>query len=108
MHLSLGIMGGGDADVRVPLKPHHHPTANYVRDLRARLPREFPSATFYFLPADITTQILNFGLPAPIDVQFRGNDITETAKLAAHLTTQLRHVPGLLDLLVQHPMDYPT
>jgi multidrug efflux pump subunit AcrB len=79
-----------------------------VRDLRDRLPREFPSATFYFLPADITTQILNFGLPAPIDVQFRGNDVRTSAKLAADLAAQLRQVPGLVDLRVQQPMDYPT
>ena len=92
----------------VTLKQHHHPTANYVRDLRARLPREFPSANFYFLPADITTQILNFGLPAPIDVQFRGNDVRTSAKLAADLAAQLRQVPGLVDLRVQQPMDYPT
>jgi len=108
MHLTSGIIGAGDADVMVTLKQHHHPTANYVRDLRARLPREFPSATFYFLPADITTQILNFGLPAPIDVQFRGNDVRTSAKLAADLAAQLRQVPGLVDLRVQQPMDYPT
>jgi multidrug efflux pump subunit AcrB len=108
MHLTSGIIGAGDADVMVTLKQHHHPTANYVRDLRTRLPREFPSATFYFLPADITTQILNFGLPAPIDVQFRGNDIRTSAKLAADLAAQLRQVPGLVDLRVQQPMDYPT
>jgi multidrug efflux pump subunit AcrB len=108
MHLTSGIIGAGDADVMVTLKQHHHPTANYVRDLRARLPREFPSTNFYFLPADITTQILNFGLPAPIDVQFRGNDVRTSAKLAADLAAQLRQVPGLVDLRVQQPMDYPT
>jgi multidrug efflux pump subunit AcrB len=107
MHLTSGIIGANDADVMVTLKQHHHPTANYVRDLRARLPREFPSANFYFLPADITTQILNFGLPAPIDVQFRGNDIRTSAKLAADLAAQLRQVAGLVDLRVQQPMDYP-
>jgi multidrug efflux pump subunit AcrB len=108
MHLTSGIIGAGDADVMVTLNPNHHPTANYVRDLRARLPRDFPSAIFYFLPADITTQILNFGLPAPIDVQFRGNDVRTSAKLAADLGNQLRQVPGLVDLRVQQPMDYPT
>jgi multidrug efflux pump subunit AcrB len=108
MHLTSGIIGAADADVMVTLKQHHQPTANYVRDLRARLPREFPSATFYFLPADITTQILNFGLPAPIDVQFRGNDVRTSAKLAADLANQLHQVPGLVDLRVQQPMDYPT
>ena len=107
MHLTSGIVGANDADVMVTLKQHHHPTADYVRDLRDRLPREFPSATFYFLPADITTQILNFGLPAPIDVQFRGNDVRTSAKLAADLAAQLRQVPGLVDLRVQQPMDYP-
>ena len=108
LHLTSGIIGASDADVTVTLKQHHLPTANYVRDLRARLPREFPSAAFYFLPADITTQILNFGLPAPIDVQFRGNDVRTSAKLAADLAAQLRQVPGLVDLRVQQPMDYPT
>ena len=122
MHLTSGIIGAGDADVMVTLKQHHQPTANYVRDLRASLPREFPSATFYFLPADIaaalslahagwvgvTTQILNFGLPAPIDVQFRGNDVRNGAKLAADPENQLRQVPGLVDLRVQQPMDYST
>jgi multidrug efflux pump subunit AcrB len=108
MHLTSGIIGANDADVMVTLKEHHHPTASYVRELRARLPREFPDATFYFLPADITTQILNFGLPAPIDVQFRGNDIRSSAKLAADLAAQLHQVPGLVDLRVQQPMDYPT
>jgi multidrug efflux pump subunit AcrB len=107
MHLTSGIIGANDADVMVTLKQHHHPTANYVRDLRTRLPREFPSANFYFLPADITTQTLNFGLPAPIDVQFRGNDVRTSAKLAADLAAQLRQVPGLVDLRVQQPMDYP-
>src|SRR5258705_1985741 len=108
MHLTSGIIGAGDADVMVTLKPHHQPTANYVRALRASLPRDFSSAIFYFLPADITTQILNFGLPAPIDVQFRGNDIETSAKLAADLKNQLLQVPGLVDLRVQQPMDYPT
>jgi multidrug efflux pump subunit AcrB len=108
MHLTSGIIGANDADVMVTLKEHHHPTANYMRELRDRLPREFPSATFYFLPADITTQILNFGLPAPIDIQFRGNDVRTSARLAADLAAQLRQVPGLVDLRVQQPMDYPT
>jgi multidrug efflux pump subunit AcrB len=108
MHLTSGIIGANDADVMVTLKEHHHPTADYVRDLRVRLPREFPNAAFYFLPADITTQILNFGLPAPIDVQFRGNDVRTSGKLAADLAAQLRQIPGLVDLRVQQPMDYPT
>src|SRR5271154_6719096 len=74
-HLTNGTLNAADADIMVSLKQDHHPTANYVRELREKLPRLFPGATFYFLPADITTQILNFGLPAPIDVQLEGNDI---------------------------------
>ena len=68
-------MGAEDGDILVSLKEDHHPTANYVRQLRKELPREFPGTEFYFLPADITTQILNFGLPAPIDIQLQSNDV---------------------------------
>ena len=75
MHATSGLIGAGDADVLVSLKEDHHPTANYIRDLRQRLPEEFPGITFYFLPADIVTQILNFGLPAPVDIQIDGADV---------------------------------
>jgi CzcA family heavy metal efflux pump len=108
MHLNSGLLGANSGDVLVTLKEDHHPTADYIRELRAKLPREFPGTTFYFLPADITTQILNFGLPAPIDIQFRGNDFRTSSKLAADLLNQLRQVPGLVDLRVQQPLDYPT
>ena len=70
-----GSSAPADADIMVSLKENHHPTADYVRELRTKLPAEFPGVTFYFLPADIVTQILNFGLPAPIDVQIEGADI---------------------------------
>ncbi len=69
----------------VTLKEDHHPTAAYVRALREELPRAFPQATFYFLPADITTQILNFGLPAPIDIQLEGNDVNASKQMADKL-----------------------
>ena len=75
MHLTSGIVGAEDGDILVSLNEDHHPTANYVRQLRKELPREFPGTEFYFLPADITTQILNFGLPAPIDIQIQSNDV---------------------------------
>jgi multidrug efflux pump subunit AcrB len=65
MHSTSGIVGAEDGDIMVSLNENHHPTANYVRELRRELPREFPGTHFYFLPADITTQVLNFGLPAP-------------------------------------------
>jgi multidrug efflux pump subunit AcrB len=107
-HLTNGMLGAGDADVMVSLKENHRPTANYVRALRTKLPRAFPGATFYFLPADITTQILNFGLPAPLDVQFEGNDVGKSYELANAMLAKLRRVPGLTDIRVQQPFDYPT
>jgi multidrug efflux pump subunit AcrB len=107
-HLTNGTLGAGDGDILVTLRPDHGPTANYVRGLRRNLPRIFPAATFYTLPADITTQILNFGLPAPIDVQIEGNDAYASKAQADKLLAQLRDVPGLTDLRIQQPFDYPT
>jgi multidrug efflux pump subunit AcrB len=107
-HLTNGTLGAGDGDILVTLRPDHGPTANYVRALRRNLPRMFPAATFYTLPADITTQILNFGLPAPIDVQIEGNDAIASRAQADKLLDQLRDVPGLIDLRIQQPFDYPT
>jgi CzcA family heavy metal efflux pump len=107
-HLTNGTLGAGDGDILVSLRPNHGPTANYVRALRRKLPRMFPAATFYTLPADITTQILNFGLPAPIDIQIEGNDADESKAQADKILAQLRDVPGLTDLRIQQPYDYPT
>jgi multidrug efflux pump subunit AcrB len=92
----------------VSLNEDHHPTADYIAKLRDELPKAFPGDMFYFLPADITTQILNFGLPAPIDVQIQGTDVRASKVLADKLLLQLRQVPGLADLRVQQPLDYPT
>jgi CzcA family heavy metal efflux pump len=102
-----GLTGAADADVLVSLKKEHHPTAHYVRTLRDKLPREFPGATFYFLPADIVTQTLNFGLPAPIDVQIDGPDIEGNHRVADQMLAELRHVRGIADLRVQQQSDYP-
>jgi CzcA family heavy metal efflux pump len=107
-HLTNGTLGAGDGDILVTLRPDHGPTANYVRALRRNLPRMFPAATFYTLPADITTQILNFGLPAPIDVQIEGNDANASKAQADKILAQFRDVPGLTDLRIQQPFDYPT
>jgi len=107
-HLTNGTLGVYDGDILVTLKDDHHPTENYVRDLRSELPRQFPSATFYMLPADITTQILNFGLPAPIDIQLEGNDVEASKVEADKVLAELRNVPGLTDLRIQQPFDYPT
>jgi multidrug efflux pump subunit AcrB len=108
MHSTSGVIGAADGDVMVTLNENHHPTADYVRELRRNLPREFPGTQFYFLPADITTQILNFGLPAPIDIQFQSNDIASSTAQATAMLQKLRKVPGLTDLRIQQPTDYPT
>ena len=85
MHSTSGIIGAADGDIMVTLNEDHHPTADYVRELREQLPREFPGTLFYFLPADITTQILNFGLPAPIDIQLQSNDVAASTQQATSL-----------------------
>jgi CzcA family heavy metal efflux pump len=107
-HLTNGTLGANDGDILVSLKEDHHPTAAYVQKLRRELPRKFPNATFYMLPADITTQILNFGLPAPIDIQLEGNDVDASKEQADKILAELRRVPGLTDVRIQQPFDYPT
>jgi multidrug efflux pump subunit AcrB len=107
-HATSGLFGSGDADILVSLKEDHTPTADFVRKLRAQLPKQFPGTTFYFLPSDIVTQILNFGLPAPIDIQIDGTDDAGNRAVANKMLDQLRHVPGLVDLRIQQPNDYPT
>src|SRR5271168_1463634 len=102
-----GLTGAADADVLVSLKEKHHSTADYVRTLRDKLPQEYPGATFYFLPADIVTQTLNFGLPAPIDIQIDGADIMANAQVADKMLKELRHVRGIADLRIQQQADYP-
>jgi multidrug efflux pump subunit AcrB len=108
MHSTSGLIGAGDADILVSLKENHHPTAEYVQRLRAKLPREFPGTTFYFLPADIVTQVLNFGLPAPIDVQIEGADIDDNREVAARMLHEIGNVPGVADARIQQAFDYPT
>ena len=107
MYSTSGVIGAGDADILVSLQANRHPTADYIRSLRKELPGEFPGTTFYFLPADMTTQILNFGLPAPVDIQVEGQDMQTNHELASHVMSQLLHVPGLTDLRIQQETDYP-
>src|SRR5438067_5023925 len=107
MHSASGVIGAADADVLVSLKADHRPTADYVRALRQKLPEEFPGVTFYFLPADIVTQIINFGLPAPIDIQIEGADIQGNRRAADKMLNELRQVRGLVDLRVHQRFDYP-
>ena len=101
-----GVVGSSDADVLVSLKSNHAPTADYIRALRRRLPGEFPGTTFAFLPADIVSQILNFGAPAPIDIQIVGSS-PKNREVANRLLASLRHIPGLVDLRVQQVFDQP-
>ena len=91
-----GTVGSSDADVLISLKPGHAPTSKYMHILRRELPREFPGATFAFLPADIVSQILNFGIPAPIDIQITGPS-PKNRDVANELLESLRHVPGFVD-----------
>jgi len=107
MHSTSGMIGAGDADIMVSLKTKHHPTADYVRKLRSTLPGEFPGATFYFLPADMVTQVLNFGLPAPIDVQIDGTDIEGNREVADRMLEEIRKTPGIVDARIQQTFDYP-
>jgi multidrug efflux pump subunit AcrB len=107
MHSTSGLIGAGDADILVTLNEHHHPTPAYVRALRKQLPAEFPGTTFYFLPADITTQILNFGLPAPVDIQIEGDNIEGNRQVADRMLSELREVPGVADGRIQQSFDYP-
>jgi multidrug efflux pump subunit AcrB len=101
-----GTIGSSDADVLITLNENHAATADYVRTLRERLPQEFPGMTFAFLPADIVSQILNFGLPAPIDVQVVGPN-PKNRDVANQLLQTLRHVPGLVDLRIQQAFNQP-
>jgi multidrug efflux pump subunit AcrB len=103
-----GVIGSADADILVSLKEgHHRPTQSWVQDLRPKLAAQFPGTMFYFLPADMITQILNFGLPAPIDVQVEGADSEANRLFADKLLNQMRNVPGLVDLRIQQPFDQP-
>ena len=102
-----GPIGTSDADILVTLSPKHHPTDNYVEQLRLSLAKTFPGVTFAFLPSDMVTQILNFGLPAPIDIQVIGNDLQGNRVWASNLLQKIRYVPGATDLRVQQPFDEP-
>ncbi len=100
-----GVIGTGDADILVSLQANHRPTAEYVKHLRARLNREFPGLTFYFLPADIVSQSINFGLPAPFDVQIVGRNQIVNREIAGRLADKIRRIPGAVDVRVQQPAD---
>jgi multidrug efflux pump subunit AcrB len=100
-------VGTSDADVLVTLTANHHPTDDYIQKLRLTLPKQFPGVTFAFLPADMVSQILNFGLPAPIDVQIVGNNLEGNRLYADKLLDKMRYVAGTSDLRIQQPFDEP-
>ena len=101
-------VGPGDADIFVNLTPDHRPTAQYVHALRAKLTALYPATRFAFLPADIVSQILNFGLPAPLDVQVAGFDVEANRHYANALLARMHSIPGVVDLRIQQDFDYPT
>jgi multidrug efflux pump subunit AcrB len=104
---NTGTIGPEDGDALISLKGDHAPTADYIKRFRTVLPQKFPGATFSFLPADIVSQILNFGLPAPIDVQVIGNNQKANYAYANDLLKRLRTVPGMADLRIQQVFNYP-
>ena len=105
---NAGTIGTMDAEILMSLRKGHQPTEELVDRLRTEMPRHFPQVEFFFQPADISTQILNFGLPAAIDVQFSGNDILGNAALAAELTKSIRKIPGAVDAHVHQRLDGPV
>ncbi|WP_031358707.1 efflux RND transporter permease subunit [Caballeronia sordidicola] len=104
---NTGTIGPQDGDVQIALKEGHHPTAGYVRKLRESLPREFPGVTFSFPPADIVGQILNFGSPAPIDLQIRGRSLPADFAYANTMLRQIRHIPGVVDARIEQSQANP-
>ena len=105
---NTGVIGPADGDIQIKLKEGHRPTDEYVQALREQLPRAFPGMTFAFLPADIVSQILNFGAPAPIDLQIRGADVTANFIYANQLLSRIRRIPGAADARIQQSPNNPT
>ena len=104
---NTGTIGPQDGDIQISLNEGHHPTAEYVRKLREELPREYPGVTFSFPPADIVGQILNFGSPAPIDLQIRGKNLPADFAYANLMLRQIRHVPGVVDARIEQSQEAP-
>src|SRR5208282_1388584 len=106
---SSGVIGTNDAEILIALNPeHHHPTAQYIRTLRRELPLRFPGVEFFFQPADIVSQILNFGLPAPVDIQIVGADMRTNYDIGQKIANRLRRIPGAADVHVQQMLSLPT
>jgi multidrug efflux pump subunit AcrB len=108
IYTNTGTIGESDGDIQLSLKEGHAPTAQYVARLRRELPRRFPGMSFSFVPADIVSQILNFGAPAPIDLQVRGNDLEADFVYANRLLAEVRRIPGVADARIQQSARAPT
>jgi multidrug efflux pump subunit AcrB len=104
---NTGTIGNADADILVSLQPNHHPTAGYVARLRAQLPRQITGLSYFFEPADIVAQTLNFGVPAPIDIQIVGQDVANNFNVASQIAEKMRAVPGAVDVHIQQQLDQP-
>jgi multidrug efflux pump subunit AcrB len=107
VYSNTGTIGPQDGDIQIALKEGHAPTADYVKNLRELLPREFPGTQFAFLPPDMTSQILNFGAPAPLDIQIAGRDNAANETYATKIMERLRAVPGIADVRLQQSTSYP-
>ena len=105
---NTGVVGPQDGDIQIKLKEGHRPTEEYVQALREQLPRAFPGVSFAFLPADIISQILNFGAPAPIDIQVRGANLAGNYVYANKLLDRVRHIPGVADARIQQSNNGPA
>ncbi len=101
-------VGSSDADIQVQLKRDHHPSEMYVERLRQVLARDYPGVTFYVVPVDIVTQILNFGLSSPIDIQIVGPNLYANRALAERMLNEIRYVRGAADARIQQPFNYPN
>lgn len=108
VYANNGMIGSSDGDIQISLADGHQPTADYVKKLREVLPKQFPDMTFSFLPADITSQILNFGAPSPIDVQIRGYDLKANFAYAQDLRKQMKQIPGVVDARIQQSQNAPV
>src|ERR1700723_1545546 len=104
---TAGTIGTSDAEILISLNEDHRPTADYIRELRKTLPGEFPGTAFYFQPADIVSQILNFGLPSPIDVQLVGPNFADNFELARKMLPRIQEVGGAVDVHIQQALDLP-
>ena len=101
-------IGSQDAEIFIALRPEHRPTEGYMSKIREALPREFPGSSFYFQPADVVSQVLNFGLSAPVDVQIEGTDLDQSFAVARQLRDQISAVPGTTDIRIAQVLDHPA